>query len=64
MRWKHPKNGDRKIKRKFALLPIAINYETRWLEWVNIEYEYYDGIFDSYWIADRFIDEEVEVDNI
>lgn len=60
MKWKHPKDGDRKIKRKFALLPITINYETRWLEWVNVEYEYCQEIFFSYWAANKFIDEEID----
>ena len=41
MRWIEPKDGDIKIKKKFAILPIAINNETRWLEWVTVKYQYY-----------------------
>ena len=43
MRWKEPCSGDTKIKRKFALFPIKINKDIRWLEWVNIKYRYYEG---------------------
>lgn len=40
MRWTEPNDGDIKIKRKFALFPVCINDEHRWLEWVTIKYEY------------------------
>lgn len=40
MKWIHPKHGDRKIKTFFALFPIMINYETRWLEKVTVQYRY------------------------
>jgi len=68
MRWIVPSSKDIKIKRKFALLPITIGKETRWLEWVTIQYWFSD--FDrqvdpvthrSYraygWIKEKFIDE-------
>jgi hypothetical protein len=42
MRWQKPKDGDIKIKKKFALFPITIKKETRWLEWVTIKYIYND----------------------
>jgi len=32
MRWKEHDNGDVKIERKFALFPIKVDKETRWLE--------------------------------
>lgn len=35
---KNPKEGDRKIKRMYALLPIFLGSEIRWMEWVHIEY--------------------------
>lgn len=43
MRWQNPKHGDVRIKKKFALLPIEINGENRWLEWVKIKYIYHNG---------------------
>ena len=58
MRWRCPSDGDVKIKKKFALLPITINHETRLLEWVNVECEYHSSMFGDYWIMNRFIDEE------
>lgn len=63
MRWKAPGDGDVKIKKKFALLPITIGKETRWLEWVNIKYVYHESIllFDyNYWVPKEFIDEEAK----
>lgn len=68
MRWTMPNSGDIKIKRKFALLPIEIDKEVRWLEWVTIQYKFSDGEiqFDpnthlphrSYgWSIEKFIDE-------
>ena len=44
MRWTKPKYGDIKIKRKFAIIPISIDRETRWLEWVTVKYVYCDRI--------------------
>lgn len=40
MRWEEPKHGDTTTKRKFALFPIEINGESRWLEMVTIKYVY------------------------
>ena len=68
MRWKEPKHGDVKIKKKFAFLPIEINGETRWFEWVTIKYVYHNGttFSDRYyrtysyygWRAEKFIDKK------
>lgn len=69
MRWNEPESGDEKIKRKFALFPITIDGETRWLEWVTIKYRFskYDIHVDpithrayrSYgWDKYEFIDEQ------
>ena len=52
MRWEVPKYGDTKIKKKFALLPINLKGEVRWLEFVKIEY--WRGF--SSWIPNKFID--------
>ena len=40
MRWNEPETGDTKIKKRFALFPITIDGETRWLEWVVIKYRF------------------------
>lgn len=61
MRWKRPTHGDIKIKKKFALLPITVvaGYETRWLEWVNIKYEYCEDCWCFCgWMPMEFIDDE------
>lgn len=39
MKWRpkvKPSVGDRRVVSRFALLPVTINGETRWLEWVDI----------------------------
>lgn len=55
MRWTESSSRDVKTKRKFALFPISINGETRWLEWVTIEYRYDYG-----WYKYRFTDQKKE----
>lgn len=57
MRWQEPKDGDEKIVKKFALLPITLGRETRWLEFVTIKYIYagYHHIRGC-WYPDSFID--------
>ena len=68
MRWQNHKHGDVRIKKKFAFLPIEINGENRWLEWVKIKYIYHNGTifrekrgygFYHYygWRAEEFVDE-------
>jgi hypothetical protein len=50
-----PKQGDTKIIRRFAFLPITLvdrNYETKWLEIYKLM-QVYDGYR---WRAIRFID--------
>ena len=64
MRWikPKPKNGDTKIKKKFAILPIKIKDETRWLEWVTVLYQYHTfkwfskDYAESGWFPEEFID--------
>ena len=58
MRWIEPKNGDIKIKKKFAILPIAIKGEARWLEWVTVKYRYWISEYGtgSGWFPEEFID--------
>lgn len=65
MRWHEPKIGDEKIKKKFAILPIIIAGEIRWLEPVTIRYVYnkiyrFNGVtrYRFYdWVAKEFIDD-------
>lgn len=68
MKWVAPKHGDIKIERKFALFPIYIGYERRWLEMVNIKYKYYEygckklsygnGFYKLHgWYPEEFIDD-------
>ncbi len=58
MRWKYSvwKNGDIRIIRKFALLPIFIKGEVRWLEWVSIKQMAGRGHTLYEWINLEFID--------
>ena len=53
MRWKIniPRSMDEKIIMKFAILPICIKGEIRWLERVIIKCHYYHG-----WHLDEFVD--------
>ena len=62
MRWTKPKNGDTKIKKKFAILPIKINDEIRWLEWVTVKYQYYTckWISNDYAVSDWFPEEFID----
>lgn len=50
------KIGETRIKRKFALLPIRIGSDWRWLEWVWVKqrfYHFYDG---SFWEDEEFVE--------
>lgn len=40
MRWSVPRTGERRIIKRFALLPIEIDNEYVWLEEVYIEQSY------------------------
>ena len=65
MRWfdKFPEINDLRIVKKFALLPVTIGKETRWLEKVKIEQRYIvlqnscseSGISNG-WIDIKFMD--------
>lgn len=66
MRWIEPKDGDIKVKKKFVIIPITINGETRWLEWVTVKYRYHERIavwtngeyyVETGWFPEEFIDE-------
>lgn len=64
MRWKEPSVGDVKVLTKFLLLPLEINFETRWLETATIKYVYVSGHVDSYnyWRPIEFLDNEGETE--
>ena len=60
------KTGDVRIINYFAIWPVCINDELRWLEYVTIEQVYQKGttIGQDYsipdnWLNIRFIDEEL-----
>ena len=62
MRWTKPKSGDVKIKRKFAILPVCVGREARWLEWVTVKYLYRDdGYGITGWRLIQFVDDYKEV---
>lgn len=59
MRWIRKPNvvGDTRIIRRFLFLPREIRYETRWLEYAEIEQVYesvragYNGWADNHWVS-------------
>lgn len=54
MRWTEPEDREEKIERKFAILPVKIDGETRWLEWVTIKYVYHNGTLRRDWNTNQF----------
>lgn len=60
MRWRKRRTGDERIIKKFAIFPIKVNGQVRWLEWVTIKQVAYDtdyyGRFDC-WHNKEFIDD-------
>lgn len=54
MRWTRPRPRETRIKSWFALLPVQIDYDIRWLETVKVEqmYSSYDGV----WKNQSFVD--------
>lgn len=58
MRWIQPCDEATKIIKKFAILPIMIDGEIRWLERVTIEYTYTYGRDGGgpRWFATKFVD--------
>lgn len=54
MKWSEPQQNDERIIIRFLILPLTIDYETRWLEFVKIKQRY-----DEYrykWINSRWVD--------
>jgi len=59
MRFNSKKKDRAIIERKwFAFLPVFINGETRWLEYVKVRGYYYLNVFNDkwYWISTDFVD--------
>lgn len=54
MRFKMPKHGDIRVKTKFAILPIEIYGEVRWMETVKIR-QCYDSPSHK-WFDNSFVD--------
>jgi hypothetical protein len=64
MKRKRPQHLDRRIVKRFAILPIFTPTEWRWLCWVKVE-QIYNAIWDDCtngdtWGNYRFIDDESE----
>ena len=60
MRWFKPDHGDYKVRSWFALFPVTVECETRWLERVTVKYRY-DGVIKKDWEPLWFIDAKTEV---
>ena len=67
MRWTKPKDGDVKVKKKFAIIPVTIKDEIRWFEWITVKYRYYNRIsvwnhheccYKFGWYPREFVDEK------
>jgi len=65
MRWKvksRPENGDTRVIDKFAIFPVTVGLERRWLERVkyeqvfNKDYVNYESFDSECWKNVRFID--------
>ena len=57
MRWLHPEIGEARKVRRFAIFPITLGQETRWLEWVTIRQHWgYNGLSVEGWQDDWFED--------
>ena len=55
-----PQTGDKRTIKKFALLPIIINEEVRWLEFVTIYQEFIIGYGSTIWLNIKFIDQPLD----
>jgi len=59
---KHPVDGDYRVKRWFAIRPVVIALQGRWLEFVTVKsvkrvYRKRSGRFSYRWEHQAFIDE-------
>lgn len=65
MRWNHPENYSLRTRTWFALLPVCLGGETRWLEYVTVAQQWCPfnpgGVRDGgYWKSLYFKDEQEE----
>lgn len=54
----YPPNGALRQDSWFAWLPVTIDKETRWLEKVVVEFEYWEGygaFAEPMWLCKRFL---------
>ena len=58
MRWTRPETGEKRQRTFWALFPVRIGLETRWLERVTVEYLYERTPSSDGWYAQRFVDSE------
>ena len=56
MRWSQPHHGKVRVVRKFALFPIRIYNERRWLESCYIKQEY--NLWGNCWLNVEFLTKE------
>ena len=59
MRWHTPKDKETRVIKRFALLPIVIKGEVRWLETCYIK-QSYNFILVSWWNEEFLTKEEAE----
>ena len=57
LKYTNPKGGDTRIKKRFALFPIVIGDEMRWLEWVKVVQVFDDNWADDGWKNYGFVNE-------
>lgn len=55
---RYPIIGEYRVKHRFALFPIWIGREIRWLEWVTIRQRFEEFEDGDYWHNISFIIEE------
>lgn len=58
MRWKQRPQRQRRVKRRFLILPKCVNGEWRWLEVATYEQRLESSWSESYWIDTKWIDDE------
>lgn len=56
MRWIEPAPASRRVVKKFALIPICIGREVRWLETVRIVQKW--NYINRIWVNDRFVGDD------
>ena len=57
LKYANPQDGDRRIKKRFALFPIIIGDEGRWLERVKIVQKYDNNYAEGGWKNWAFVNE-------